>query len=76
MIARKKYLERLILLMGDARLKIITGIRRYGKSHLHNDIFRNHSLDSGAIDDHIIYIAFDDVSNNEVLNPMALNSKV
>ena len=73
MIARDRYLKRLISLQKNGRLKIITGIRRCGKSYLLNEIYRNYLISSGVDDKHIIYIAFDDNTNNNLLNPLELD---
>lgn len=72
MFNREKYLKKLISLMHNGRLKIITGIRRCGKSYLLSEIFREYLISEGIKDDHIIYISLDDSKNNLLLNPIAL----
>lgn len=58
-IKRDYYLNRLIGKKGNGLIKVITGIRRCGKSFLLNIIFYRHLLDCGVSDDHIIRFAFD-----------------
>jgi uncharacterized protein len=56
---REEYLNKLISHKGNNMIKIITGIRRCGKSYLLNKIFYKHLLDSGIKDKNIIRFAFD-----------------
>lgn len=58
-IKRDLYLNKLISLKHNGLIKVITGIRRCGKSYLLNNIFYNHLIDSGVNKDHIIRFAFD-----------------
>lgn len=58
-IKRDLYLNKLISLKHNGLIKVITGIRRCGKSYLLNEIFYNHLLASGADEKHIIRFAFD-----------------
>ena len=58
-IKRDLYLNKLISLKHNGLIKVITGIRRCGKSYLLNDIFYNHLLESGVDESHIIRFAFD-----------------
>lgn len=71
-IRRDIYLNQLIAGMGNGLIKIVTGIRRCGKSYLLFTLFRDHLLMHGVNADHIIDIALDDVLNEEFLNPRAL----
>ena len=68
-IARPKYLERLISSKGNRMIKIITGIRRCGKSFLLFELFHSYLNEIGVDDDHIVEIALDDRSNLEYRNP-------
>ncbi len=58
-IKRDLYLNKLINLKHNGLIKVITGIRRCGKSYLLNDIFYNNLLESGVDEKHIIRFAFD-----------------
>ena len=68
-IARDTYLKKLIDRKGTSFIKIITGIRRCGKSYLLNPIFKNHLLENGASEDHIIHVNLENRSNKELLDP-------
>lgn len=59
LIKRDTYLNRLIQRKHNGMIKVITGIRRCGKSFLLNTLFYQHLLSSGVKDDHIIKFAFD-----------------
>lgn len=71
-IRREYYLQKLIDRKNNHLIKIITGIRRCGKSYLLNHLFRNYLLNSGVKEDHIIMIALDDDENIELLDPNEL----
>ena len=58
-IRRNFYLDKLIKRKNNGLIKVITGIRRCGKSYLLNNLFYHHLLDSGVDADHIIRFAFD-----------------
>ncbi|MCM1234638.1 MAG: ATP-binding protein [Ruminococcus flavefaciens] len=58
-IKRNFYLDKLIKRKHNGLVKVITGIRRCGKSYLLNTLFYHHLLDSGVPEDHIIRFAFD-----------------
>ncbi len=58
-IRRDFYLNKLIKRKNNGLIKVITGIRRCGKSYLLNNLFYHHLLDSGVEADHIIRFAFD-----------------
>lgn len=58
-IRRDFYLDKLIKRKNNGLIKVITGIRRCGKSYLLNELFYHHLLDIGIADDHIIRFAFD-----------------
>ncbi|MFP5528046.1 ATP-binding protein [Peptococcus simiae] len=58
-IKRDHYLAKLIRKMDNGFIKVITGIRRSGKSYLLNKLFYNYLVESGIDDDHIIKFAFD-----------------
>lgn len=58
-IKRDYYLKKLIDRENNGLIKVITGVRRCGKSYLLNTLFYRHLLDSGVAEDHIIKFAFD-----------------
>ena len=58
-IRRDFYLNKLIKRKNNGLIKVITGIRRCGKSYLLNNLFYNHLLENGVDSDHIIRFAFD-----------------
>ena len=58
-IRRNFYLDKLIKRKNNGLIKVITGIRRCGKSYLLNNLFYHHLLESGVDVDHIIRFAFD-----------------
>jgi len=68
-IKRDSYLEQLKLRKDNGMIKIITGIRRCGKSFLLFVLFKNFLLESGVDKEHIIEIALDGIENEELRNP-------
>ena len=68
-IRRDDYLKQLILRKDNGMIKIITGIRRCGKSYLLFNLFKKHLLESGVKEDHIIEIALDGIENEELREP-------
>ena len=68
-IRRDRYLERLIAHKGNGRVKIVTGIRRCGKSYLLFQLFKRHLIETGVKPNHIIEIQLEDRSNKELRNP-------
>ena len=71
-ITREKYLKALINRMHNGMIKVITGIRRCGKSYLLFKIFRNYLKEIHISDDHIIEIALDERKNKHYRNPDVL----
>ena len=63
MIPRDKYLNQLVKRMNNRKIKIVTGIRRCGKSVLLNEIFYEYLLSQGIADDHIIRLSLEDNIN-------------
>ena len=68
-IKRDYYLEQLIQREGNGLIKIVTGIRRCGKSYLLRTLFKNHLLENGVDEKHIIEMAFDLFDNIEYRDP-------
>ncbi len=75
-IKRDSYLNDLKNRMHNGMIKVITGIRRSGKSYLVFTIFKNHLIDNGVQANHIIEIALDDRKNKEYRNPDTILSLV
>ena len=68
-IKRDYYLDKLIQHRKNGLVKIVTGVRRCGKSYLLFNLFRGSLIDSGIRGDHIISIALDDYGNKYLLDP-------
>lgn len=73
MIKRDSYLKILISVKWNGLIKIITGIRRCGKSFLLNQIFYQHLINEGVNEKNIIKIALDDEYYDEYRNPKKLS---
>ena len=71
-IKRDNYLKKLIDRMHNGMIKVITGIRRSGKSYLVFRIFRNYLMETGVDEPHIIAIELDQRKNREYRNPDAI----
>lgn len=71
-IKRDRYLKQLIDYMWDGQVKVITGIRRCGKSYLLNPIFKNYLLQQGVLPENIISIQLDLTRDIKYRNPLAL----
>ena len=69
---REKYLDQLIERMHNGQIKVITGIRRCGKSFLLFNIFAEYLKSLGTADDHIITLALDDYFNEQYRDPDVL----
>ncbi|WP_255594381.1 ATP-binding protein [Bulleidia sp. zg-1013] len=68
-ISRNKYLEDLIGRMHNGLIKVITGLRRSGKSYLLFDIFKNYLLEHNTDEKHIIEMSLDQRKNKQYRNP-------
>ena len=75
-IKRDYYLNKLIEAKCDGLIKVVTGIRRCGKSYLLNNLFYNYLLQNNVKENHIIKIALDDSDNEELLIPKNLSRYV
>lgn len=67
--SRRSYLQKLVRADGNGMIKIVTGVRRCGKSYLLFNIFRNFLLSQGVAENHIIGLALDDRANKKLLDP-------
>ena len=68
-IERNGYLQQLILRKDNGMIKVITGIRRCGKSFLLFQIFKKYLLKNGVDEGHVIEIALDGIANEELRDP-------
>ncbi len=68
-IKRNDYLNKLIVRQNNGLVKVITGLRRSGKSYLLFNIFKKYLIENGIEKSHIISIALDDLSNEKLRNP-------
>lgn len=66
---RKKYLEQLISLEGNGMIKIVTGIRRCGKSFLLFNLYKDYLLNKGIRADHIIEVNLENRRNKKLRDP-------
>lgn len=71
-IKRDEYITQLVSKSWNNKVKIITGIRRCGKSFLLNTLFRNYLLENGVSEDEIISIDLEKKSDAKYRNPIAL----
>lgn len=76
MIKRDRYLDRLWRSRGNGFPKVITGLRRCGKSYLLDHLFRDKLLQTGVQEDEILSIRLDDDKNAHLRNPLLLGSYV
>lgn len=75
-IERNEYLKELIKKKDNGRIKIITGIRRCGKSFLLFKLYKNYLMKTGIVEDQIIEIALDDIENIKYRDPFKLNDYI
>ncbi len=69
-------MKKIISLMWDGQIKVITGIRRCGKSYLLNRLFRDYLLQEGVQEDHILSFALDLTRDIRYRNPLELSAHV
>ena len=74
--ARKQYLDQLIRKKDNGRVKVITGLRRSGKSYLLFTLYRDYLLNSGIEENQIIGLALDDFDHAKYRNPYELNKVI
>ena len=75
-IRRDIYLKKLINRMHNGMIKVVTGIRRSGKSYLLFTIFKDYLLSEGVDEDHIISIELDRLENIKYRNPYVILEKI
>lgn len=75
-IERKQYLDKLIKKKNNGKIKIITGIRRCGKSYLLFQLYKNYLMENGVNEKQIIEMALDDIENIQYRDPFALNEYI
>lgn len=71
-IEREAYIEKLKSKRENGRIKIITGIRRCGKSYLLNVLYREYLISTGIVEEQILFLALDDDANAKYRNPIKL----
>ena len=76
MIKRDNYLAELVSLQGNGMIKIITGMRRCGKSYFLFEIFVSYLEQQGITSDHIIKVDLEDFKNRDLRNPDNLYSYI
>lgn len=76
MIERKRYLDKLISKKQNGLIKVITGIRRCGKSYLLFNIYKDYLISSGVDEKNIICLALDDDENIRYRNPLELGKYI
>jgi len=75
-IERNEYLNKLISRRENGMIKILTGIRRCGKSFILDPIFKDYLISDGVKKDHIIKLDLDDIKNMKYLNPEELDKYI
>ena len=76
LIQRQQYLDKLIKKKNNGRVKIVTGLRRCGKSFLLFELYAKYLRDSGVGEDQIIGLALDELPNARYRNPMELDKVI
>ena len=74
--SRNFYIQKLIDKMNNGRVKMITGIRRCGKSYLLFELFNRYLHENGVADDQIIRLALDEIANAKYRNPFELDQYI
>ena len=75
-IKRDRYLNKLISYMWDGQVKVITGIRRCGKSYLLRNLFHRYLVEQGVPEDHILTFALDLTRDIRYRDPLELAGRV
>ena len=72
-IERPEYINKLISAKDNGRVKVITGLRRCGKTYLVKTLFPKWLIENGVSRDNIVYLALDTISNSQYRNPLLLD---
>lgn len=75
-VKRDKYIENLESTMHNGLVKVVTGIRRCGKSFLLNELFRTHLLEMGIKEENMLFLKMEDWRNRTLLNPDNLLDRI
>ena len=75
-IQRERYLNKIISFMWDGQVKVITGIRRCGKSYLLRRLFYQYLLEQGVLPEHILSFELDLAKDIRFRNPLTLAGHV
>ena len=75
-LPRKQYLQKLISKKDNGRVKIVTGVRRCGKSYLLFELFTKYLKENGVQEDQIIGLALDELQNAKYRNPIELDKYI
>lgn len=73
---RRRYLNKLIQKKENGRIKVITGLRRCGKSYLLFNLYRQYLLDLGVKEEQIFCMALDEIDYVKYRNPFELNNVI
>ena len=72
-IERPEYTNKLISAKDNGRVKVITGLRRCGKTYIVKTLFPKWLIENGISRDNIVYLALDTISNAQYRNPLLLD---
>jgi predicted AAA+ superfamily ATPase len=75
-IDRPKYLHKLISKKENGLVKVITGVRRCGKSYLLFNLYKEHLMRDGVPEDQIVEVALDEAANAKYRNPLELDQHI
>lgn len=71
-VERSEYIDKLRLSKGNGLIKIVTGLRRSGKSFLLKKLFYRHLLQEGVAEDHILIVDMENIKNHPFKDPVYL----
>ena len=74
--SRSSYLKELIERKHNGLVKVVTGIRRCGKSYLLSTLFKRHLIESGVTEGHIVEINLEDKKSASLRNPNKLHEYI